>query len=50
MREASQLNTKGRIIILDEAHNIEQVCRDAGTGMILTSALDPHRVGGKFSS
>lgn len=31
IRKATSVNLEGAVVILDEAHNIESVCRDAGS-------------------
>lgn len=43
VREKVKLNTQGQIILLDEAHNIEDSCRDAASFCVLEEDLTDER-------
>ncbi|XP_043286504.1 Fanconi anemia group J protein homolog [Venturia canescens] len=40
IRENMQIDLKGSIVILDEAHNIENICRDCGSAILSTEELE----------
>ena len=45
VRKNSRMNLRNRVVILDEAHNIEQVCRDAGSVEIAVTELSDQDLG-----
>ncbi|XP_029158437.1 Fanconi anemia group J protein homolog [Nylanderia fulva] len=40
IRESMQINLKGDIVILDEAHNIENICRDAASVILRDDEIE----------